>query len=193
MRAIAGGGKLAQSAMARVFNSHFDAVNRHLRMTFPRLNEENAADFVAQGFVQAFERADSFRGESGLRTWLVRIASNLVLTSLRREKVVDMVSIEVIDEALVAWNNASCEYEDPSIRIHRDESDDCVRQQFEVFRRSHPQPAWALWARLCDEASLEDLAHLLQKSKGATRQYLSDWGKKLRAFLAPCLPTLKEN
>jgi len=191
MRSLTEKGTSVQSAMAHIFNCHFDAVIRHIRMAYPKLSEADAADFVAQGFVQAFEKASTFRGESGLRTWLVRIVTNLILTSVRREKVVGMVSIEASEEAQAAWDAAPSDLGDPSALLLRNQSDDCVRHQFEAFRRRHPQPAWALWARLCDETPLDDLASLMEKSNGATRQYLSDWGRKLRVFLAPCLPHLR--
>lgn len=192
MRAVALGEPSAQTAMARVFERHFNRVTRHVRMAYPRLSEAEAADFISLGFIQAFEKASSFRGESGLQTWLVRIITNLILSSARRDQIVGMVSIEASDEAQAAWDAAPSGLGDPVSQVLREQSDDCVRRQFEAFRHRHPQPAWALWARLCDETPLDDLARLLEKSNGATRQYLSDWGGKLRKFLAPCLPLLQE-
>ncbi len=47
---------------------------------------EMAADAVQDGFINAFRRADSFRGDSKVTTWLHRIVVNACLDRLRRVK-----------------------------------------------------------------------------------------------------------
>ncbi|UUW90949.1 RNA polymerase sigma factor SigM [Pimelobacter simplex] len=48
---------------------------------------EVAADGLQEGVVAAFRRADSFRGEAAVTTWLHRIVVNACLDRLRAEKV----------------------------------------------------------------------------------------------------------
>ena len=50
-------------------------------------NPEDAADGLQDAIVAAFTRADSFRGESQVTTWLHRITVNACLDRLRRNKV----------------------------------------------------------------------------------------------------------
>jgi RNA polymerase sigma-70 factor (ECF subfamily) len=45
-----------------------------------------AADAVQDGFISAFRRADSFRGDAAVTTWLHRIIVNACLDRLRRLK-----------------------------------------------------------------------------------------------------------
>ncbi|WP_446666558.1 RNA polymerase sigma factor SigM [Flexivirga sp. B27] len=47
---------------------------------------EVAADAVQDGFISAFRRADSFRGDAQVTTWLHRIIVNACLDRLRRIK-----------------------------------------------------------------------------------------------------------
>lgn len=47
---------------------------------------ELAADAVQDGFISAFRRADSFRGDAQVTTWLHRIIVNACLDRLRRIK-----------------------------------------------------------------------------------------------------------
>src|SRR5690606_23290080 len=47
---------------------------------------ELAADAVQDGFINAFRRADTFRGDSAVTTWLHRIIVNACLDRLRRIK-----------------------------------------------------------------------------------------------------------
>jgi RNA polymerase sigma-70 factor (ECF subfamily) len=47
---------------------------------------ELAADAVQDGFLNAFRRADSFRGDAAVTTWLHRIVVNACLDRLRRRR-----------------------------------------------------------------------------------------------------------
>ena len=49
-------------------------------------DREIAADAVQDGFLAAFRRADSFRGEAAVTTWLHRIVVNACLDRLRRRR-----------------------------------------------------------------------------------------------------------
>src|SRR5689334_7818619 len=49
-------------------------------------NDSEAEDVVQETYVLAFTHLDSFRGESGLSTWLSRIAINEALGRLRRQR-----------------------------------------------------------------------------------------------------------
>ena len=50
-------------------------------------NPEDAADALQDAMVSAFRRADSFRGDAAVTTWLHRIVVNASLDRLRRRKV----------------------------------------------------------------------------------------------------------
>jgi RNA polymerase sigma-70 factor (ECF subfamily) len=50
-------------------------------------NPEEAADALQDALVSAFRRADTFRGDSAVTTWLHRIVVNACLDRLRRSKV----------------------------------------------------------------------------------------------------------
>ncbi len=49
-------------------------------------DREMAADAVQDGFLSAFRRADSFRGDAAVTTWLHRIVVNACLDRLRRRR-----------------------------------------------------------------------------------------------------------
>lgn len=65
-------------------------------------DRELAADCVQEGFINAFRRAESYRGDAAVSTWLHRIVVNACLDRLRRERDVlrragDAADIDVID------------------------------------------------------------------------------------------------
>ena len=80
-RHVAGDGG---AAFGELFRRHRDRMYAvALRTT---ANRELAADAVQDAFISAFRRADAFRGEAAVTTWLHRIVVNACLDRLRREK-----------------------------------------------------------------------------------------------------------
>jgi RNA polymerase sigma-70 factor, ECF subfamily len=61
-------------------------------------NYEDAEEVVQNAFVKAFQSLDSFRGDSGFYTWLVRIALNEALMRVRGVQRFREVSIDVPQE-----------------------------------------------------------------------------------------------
>lgn len=73
-----------RDAFAEIFRRHRDRMWAvALRTTGDR---ELAADAVQDAFIAAFRRADRFRGDSAVTTWLHRITVNAAIDRLRREK-----------------------------------------------------------------------------------------------------------
>ncbi len=81
-RHVAGDGG---AAFGELFRRHRDRMYAvALRTT---ANRELAADAVQEAFISAFRRADAYRGEAAVTTWLHRIVVNACLDRIRRERV----------------------------------------------------------------------------------------------------------
>ena len=73
------------AAFGELFNRHRDRLWAvAVRITG---NPEDAADALQDAMISAFQRAESFRGQSAVTTWLHRIVVNACLDRLRRAKV----------------------------------------------------------------------------------------------------------
>lgn len=59
---------------------------RVFRLMVRMIGQQEADDLPQQTFVQAFTKMSQFRGDSKFETWLYRLASNVALQYLRREK-----------------------------------------------------------------------------------------------------------
>ncbi len=66
----------------RVFVEHYDAVYRFV-LRLVRDGAE-ATDLTQETFTRAYESLPGFRGEATLKTWLTRIAQNIVLDRFRQ-------------------------------------------------------------------------------------------------------------
>lgn len=70
---------------------------------------EDAEELTQDAFVRAFQKLGSFRGDSGIFTWLYRIAYNTAISAARKrravyydfdDKVLNNIPDEVVDEML---------------------------------------------------------------------------------------------
>ena len=77
-----------------------ELVGRHhavvTRIAARVVGHDEAEDVSQDAFLRAFHRLDGFRGESSVRTWLLRIAHNAALDHLRRRRAepVDPASLD---------------------------------------------------------------------------------------------------
>ncbi len=70
------------AAFERLYKKH----SRHVYCLCLRMirNPAEAEDLTQQAFLQVFRKIGTFRGDSGLATWLYRVTVNVVLMHLRR-------------------------------------------------------------------------------------------------------------
>jgi RNA polymerase sigma-70 factor (ECF subfamily) len=80
--------KLALAGQADCFtvlmDRHLVAVRRHLRSMVG--NSSDADDLLQEVLLKVWRRLSTFRSESSLRTWMIRVAMNEVLQLYRREQ-----------------------------------------------------------------------------------------------------------
>ena len=84
-----------QELLARVVGGDHDAFNQIMRNHEDRVfsvclrimgNREHALDATQETFLTAFRKADQFKGNSALGTWIYRIAVNTCYDQLRKQK-----------------------------------------------------------------------------------------------------------
>lgn len=63
---------------------------------------QDAEDVVQQTFLSLIEHLDTFRGESAVATWVLRIATNFALKVLRKRRGLPMVPLETTDDDSLA-------------------------------------------------------------------------------------------
>ena len=156
-------------------------VERHqaavARTVFGMLGSHDDADDVGQDtFVRFFQSLDAFRGESSVRTYLVRIAMSGALNALRstRRRELRFVS----DDAALS------QAVDPSAEIAlADEARSMrIRTALDSLRPDHRA---VVVLRLLDEHSTKEAAEILQVPEGTVLSRLSRAVQQLRVTLGP--------
>jgi RNA polymerase sigma-70 factor, ECF subfamily len=119
-----------------------------------------ADDVVQETFVKAYLGLGEFRGDSGVYTWLYRIAVNLSLNAVRRRQVVTFVrESDMLNRALPGDD-------DPTAPVQEAESAAALRKAVERL----PEKQRAVFVlRYYEELSYEEIAKILTTSVGGLK------------------------
>jgi RNA polymerase sigma-70 factor (ECF subfamily) len=88
----------AQNGDSAAFEFLYKKHSRHVYSLCLRMikNPTEAEDLTQQAFLQLFRKIATFRGDSGLSTWLHKVTVNVVLMHIRRKKPTEVL-IEDLD------------------------------------------------------------------------------------------------
>ncbi len=175
---LRGGGKGRADAVTRLFRRYAPEFRRYFRRH--GLGDAEADDLVQETFVKIVRAAESYQSEGPFEAWLWAIARNGLMSHFRGAK--PTVALDALEpggaEALLAGAGGSGG--DPALV-------DCVRRAFAEFAHRYSEGAEALLRVVLDGWEYEELAVFLARTPGATREFVSQCRKRLRAHLAPCL------
>lgn len=185
MRACREGGAAIESALRELDRSFFSILYRDGLRT---LRDHDAArDVVQETFIKVWRRCATFRGESELLPWIKTILRNAALARLRQpQREVPMeepagVTAEVARRIVELSSEAE---RTPEAAVGRQELAECFRAGWARFQERDPQHAHVMAWVVEDGLSIEDLAQLLGRTPGATREFVSQCRKRARIHLA---------
>lgn len=184
---IAAGGKTGEQAVAELFRRYAARIKLHFLRH--RMSEEDAGDLLQETMMKIVRGAENFRSEAKVSTWIWSIAHHAMLDHVRRPAL-DCDDIDALNEELGdRWQLAAVQSAQAASSERRAEleRDDCVETQFGEFSAGNPACGRALELKAFEGMSVRELADVLRRTEGATREFLSQCRKKLKPFLEPCL------
>jgi RNA polymerase sigma-70 factor (ECF subfamily) len=156
-------------AFAELYRRFLPSIYRFVRSQTP--DDATAEDLTAQVFFNALSSAGSFRADGSYRSWLYRIAHNIIVSSrARREKAVTVENLP--DEKDPA----------PSPASHAITKDALT----EVWKKVAELPAAqreVVALRYAEDLTTEEIAEVTQRSRGAVRILLHRARARLRDLL----------
>ena len=164
----------------KAFGELYDELSGKFERYFVRhrIPHAIAEELVQDVFIQIMRGLEGFRGETELIIWCWTIARNAMRQSFRKAELESEPEVEpddVDDEALAPQ------------QLHvEQEFDDCVRLGFVKFANKDPDRAQVVEHLVRYKWSMRDLAALIGRSEGATREYVSQCRKKVRPFIKHC-------
>ena len=137
-------------------------------------SHDDADDLTQEVFIKIYSALKDFREESNLFTWLYRIATNYSINHIRKAKVRNTVSFDIITEQVVSRDKRSDEAVDEKTRrIFLAEAIETLpAQQRAVFN-----------LRYNENLSYEDISKIMNKSVGGIKANYFHAVKKLGDYL----------
>jgi RNA polymerase sigma-70 factor (ECF subfamily) len=137
-------------------------------------NREDAKDLTQEAFVRAFKSRHSFRGESGLYTWIFRIAVNLAINHRTRSRDNRLLSLEY----------------SPDLRVDADPARDITNREIGkiVDRAVEKLPGrqrMAFVLRYYEEMPFAEVAETMGVTEGAAKANYHQAIRKLQKGLEP--------
>jgi len=137
-------------------------------------SHDDADDILQETFLKAFQHIDKFRGESSIYTWLCRIAINHSISSLRKNKVKRMFSIDNIHQEPVS------KFIKPDESLEKSELRKIISDAVERL----PEKQKAVFIlRYYDELPYAEIAKIAQKSEGALKANFFHAVRKISKYM----------
>jgi RNA polymerase sigma-70 factor (ECF subfamily) len=185
MRACREGGAAIERALRRLDRDFFTLLQgRALRVM---RNADAARDLVQETFIKVWQRCALFRGDSELLPWIEAILRHAMLDHLRRtgrEVPFDGEDGMNIELATRVAELSARDIAMPEDELRRAQLAQCFHRCWRRFESEAPRHAAVISWIAADGLSHEAIAGLLDRSPGATREFISQCRKRARVYLA---------
>ena len=163
-------GKGEQNAYAELMKNYRDSL--YFMMLKMTNNPEDADDLTIEAFGKAFKNLHQYTPEFAFSTWLFKIASNNCIDFIRKKRLNEPVSINMIDLA----DNGD-DLADMLPATSRTPEEDIIRQQKiqalrEIIDRLKPHYKKLIQLRYYDERSYEEISSELNLPIGTVKAQL---------------------
>jgi len=194
---------------ARAQNAALEHLYRYKGPEFKRFFQYKAVpassceDVLQDAILKIFNGAKDFRGSGGFsdnsaNAWMWTIARNCMndhLTRKQKESTVIGGSLSDSDwsesHAADLKNGEYTLNHDNSMRRSQLEIDLCVSNGMENFCAEHPDRALVLMMQM-DGESIDSIARRIERTSGATKEYISQCKARLKPFIEHCLTFVTE-
>jgi len=137
-------------------------------------SHDDADDLTQEVFIKIYTALKDFREESNLFTWLYRIAANYSINHIRKAKVRNTVSFEIVTEQVESKDKMSDEAVDEKTKrkLLEEAVETLPAQQRAVFN-----------LRYNENLSYDDISKIMKKSVGGVKANYFHAVKKLGDYL----------
>lgn len=161
----------------RAFNELVNLYKKQIYFAVLRIvrNSEDAMDVAQDTFVRAYKSIRRFKGDSSFYTWLYRIAINLSLNHVNRNKTKDWQSFDELPQPIRSPKN------NPDHHMERSDLQKLINRAISEL----PEKQRLIFIlRYYEELSHKEIAEILGRSEGAVKANYFHAVKKLQSDLA---------
>ena len=168
-----------QSAFEQLVLDH---QNRVFTLAFRMVNDrEEAADLAQEAFLKAWQGLPAFQGDSSFGTWLHRLATNVCIDFLRRQKRrKEIEPIVSLDDEEAGWAEPADPEQDPHRQLERAELSRAVARGLEALPDAQRQ---ILVMRELSGLSYQEIGEALDLDLGTVKSRIARARLALRKIL----------
>ena len=170
--------------VSALYRAHCNELKRFLKYKYFKVNAEDIDDIVQKTFIKIVQNCESYRGESSPWTWMCSIASNCCIDHFRTINAHPTENLNDAEWSVLEKGSAELQVTN-NVSFSADNLEDCFSKGFREFAEKEPDRAYAL-SLVVNEFDMINISNFLNRSQGATREYLSQCRKKIKEFLEPC-------
>lgn len=148
----------SDAAFAKLMKKYQERVYWMVRRTI--FDHDDADEITQEVFIMVYQKIHQFREDSQFFTWLYKIASNMVLQSLRKKKLRNMVGLDQVSE-IHSSDEPTAESE-----MIKSEWNEKLKAAIETLP---PQQRLVFNMRYFDELSYEEISGILDKTTGGLK------------------------
>jgi RNA polymerase sigma factor (sigma-70 family) len=185
MSACRDGGVAIERALRQLDRSYFSILYRESLRGLR--DAEVARDLVQETFIKVWLRCATFHGDSELLPWIKSILRHGLLDRLRKDE--REVVLEDPEEPGSELQRRIAELSAEKVQRPEDEArrlqlDESFRRCWKEFEAAAPSHALVMSWIVEDGLTHEQIAELLGRTPGATREFISQCRKRARIHLA---------
>ena len=141
------------------------------------INKEDARDLVQEFTIDKLTmQSDSIKDIEFARTWMYQVLRNMVNDKGRVLK----------KNREVPFDEDRDQSQAPKILEENQTRSGCVQEQLAKFREAEPKRAEVM-GFIIDGLSTEEIRRIIDRSYGATREFMSQCRKKFKPFIEICI------
>jgi RNA polymerase sigma factor (sigma-70 family) len=185
MRACREGGGAIELALRQLDRTFFAVL--YARALHTVGDAELARDLVQETFIKVWQRCATYLGASELQPWIEAILRHAMLDRLRKPQ----RDVPFEEGVLMSEELAERVFELSQSQVRRPDDDarqlqlaDCFQRCWQRFEEAAPAHAAVIKWIVEDGLSNEQIGELLDRSPGATREFISQCRKRARVHLA---------
>lgn len=161
-----------QTAFRSIIQKYQKRIYWHIRKMV--IDHDDADDLTQDTFIKAWAALENFRNDSGLFTWLYRIATNETLSFLRKKKTRNQVSLD--DEELDL---------SPVLKASTYFDGDKLQMKLQLAILTLPEKQRLVFnMKYFDNLKYEEMAQILETSVGALKANYHHAVKKIETYFA---------
>lgn len=143
-------------------------------------NVETAKDLTQETWLKAFRSINTFRGDAAFSSWIYRIAENVCIDFLRKQKATDNIApLHTVDEYYI-------------LDTHPDPGDTLQQQELrhllhETIAELTPSRKRVFLLYYVEELSIKAIAARINRSEGTVKTHLRNARCQLQELFTPYL------